>query len=100
MRIPTAAEYMDKVIEHSMNNDRAIRYDTDIADATGVTRQTVTRYRAGRTMSVIAAVKFAKLLNVHQMEVVAATMYHQSKSDEDRQLWAETYEEYRTKGTE
>lgn len=48
-------------------------------------------------MSVIAAVKIAKLLGIHQMEAVAATMYHQSKSDEDRALWTETYEEYREK---
>lgn len=100
MKIPTAAEYMDMVIAKSMEGDRSIRYDTDIADATGMTRQTVTRYRAGKTMSVIAAVKFAKLLKIHQMEVVAATMYHQSKSDEDRQLWEETYTEYSQKRTE
>jgi transcriptional regulator with XRE-family HTH domain len=100
MSIPTAAEYMDQVIERSMSSGRAIRYDNDIAEATGVTRQTLTRYRAGKTMSVIAAVKFAKLLNIHQMEVVAASMYHQSKTEEDRKLWEETYEEYRKKGAE
>jgi DNA-binding Xre family transcriptional regulator len=100
MRIPTAAEYIDMVINKSMEGDRAIRYDTDVADAAGITRQTVTRYRAGRAMSVIAAVRFSKLLKIHQMEVVAATMYHQSKTDEDRAIWAETYEEYRQKTTE
>lgn len=48
-------------------------------------------------MSIIAAVKLAKLLGIHQMEAVAATMYHQAKTDEDRELWENTFKEYAEK---
>lgn len=97
MFIPTTADYLDRLIKQSMETDRRFRYDTDIADAIGITRQTVSQYRGGRNMSIIAAVKLAKLLGIHQMEAVAATMYHQSKTADDRGLWKATYAEYAEK---
>ena len=97
MYIPTTADYLDRLIKHSMETGRRFRYDTDIADAIGITRQTVSQYRGGRNMSIIAAVKLSKLLGIHQMEAVAATMYHQAKTDEDRELWENTFKEYAEK---
>lgn len=100
MTIPRAADYLDRLIESSIQTDRSIRYDADIADATGITRQTISHYRAGRNMSVIAAIKIAKLLGIHQMEAVAASMYHQATTEDDKKLWRETYYEYKDKKAE
>ena len=96
-QIPTSQEFIDKIIRNSMQTDRRFRYDSDVADAIGVSRSTLSQYRQGTNMSVLVAVKIAKLLNTHPMETIAATMEKQAEKagkEDERQYWQAVYTKY------
>lgn len=96
MDIPTTADYLARILNDSMENNRNIRYDADIAKALGVSKATMSLYRHGHNMSVVVALKVSELLRIHPMETISATMAYQSKSEADIKLWTYYYEKYRT----
>lgn len=96
MAIPTTAEYLARILNDSLENNRNIRYDADIAKALGVSKATMSLYRHGHNMSVLVALKVSEILRIHPMETIAATMVYQSKSEEDIKLWTYYYEKYQS----
>lgn len=97
MTTPTTAEYLDRILKESLElNDRRLRYDSDIAEALGVSKTTMSSYRHGtHHMSVIVAVKIAEILRIHPMETISATMERQAKPGPDKALWRHYYDKYR-----
>lgn len=62
--------------------------DYAIAKALGVTRAAVSRYRMGHSMpDDLVCARIAEILCIEPMEVIAATNYQRSKTDEARTLW-------------
>jgi predicted transcriptional regulator len=62
--------------------------DYAIAKALGVTRAAVSRYRMGHSMpDDLVCARIAEILGIEPMEVIAATNYQRSKTDEARRLW-------------
>ncbi|TFE36551.1 helix-turn-helix domain-containing protein [Paraburkholderia dipogonis] len=62
--------------------------DYAIAKALGVTRAAVSRYRMGHSMpDDLVCARIASILDIEPMEVIAATNYQRSKTDEARSLW-------------
>jgi len=62
--------------------------DYAIAKALGVTRAAVSRYRMGHSMpDDLVCARIAEILGIEPMEVIAATNYQRSKTDEARTLW-------------
>lgn len=96
-KIPTAADYLDTILERSLDSDRTLRYDANIAQALGVTRATMSQYRKGTCMSVLVAVKVAQLLDLSPMATISATMYHQAKTDTERKFWSSLYQDWTTR---
>lgn len=92
---PTTADYLDRLLEASIRTNRRLRYDTDIADAIGVSPSTVSQYRKGKNMSVYVAVRVAFLLEVDPMETVSATMARQAQNDQERDFWTKLYKQYK-----
>lgn len=96
MNIPTASNYLDAILQRSLDNDRSLRYDANIAQALGVSRTTMSGYRKGNCMSVLVAVKMAELLDMTPMETISATMYHQAKTEEEKDFWLTRYQKWTT----
>lgn len=76
-------QYLDEV------KDRlGLPSDYAIAKALGVTRAAVSRYRMGHSMpDDLVCARIAEILAIEPMEVIAATNYQRSKTDEARHLW-------------
>lgn len=76
-------QYLDEVKERlNLPSDYAL------AKALGFTRASVSSYRCGRTYpDDLACARIADALGVEVMEVIAATNYQRSKTDEARKLW-------------
>lgn len=96
MTVLTTSEYLDRLIAESLRTNRQIRYDSDLVQALGVTRTAIALYRQGGNMSVVVAVRLAEQLRLHPMETISATMYKQSKADDDKKLWLYYYEQYKS----
>lgn len=92
---PTTADYLDRLLQESIQTDRRLRYDADIAEAIGVSPSTVSQYRKGKNMSVYVAVRVAFLLEIEPMETVSATMARQAQTDQERDFWTELYKQYK-----
>lgn len=69
--------------------------DNKLAKYLGLTRQAISNYRRGQSMSVLVALKIAVILDVNPMEPVAATMAHQAGSEEEQMFWFKWYEDVR-----
>jgi predicted transcriptional regulator len=78
-------------------NDRTIRYDANIAERIGVSKATMSLYRRGGNMSIYIAVKVAELIGIEPMETISATMYHQTKSEEEKTFWLNQYQNWTTR---
>lgn len=84
----TTLDYMNEVIQkHS-----EICNDNQLAVFLGITRQAVYQYKQGQNMSVLVALKIAADLCIEPLEPVAATMYAQARSEEERQFWTTMYQ--------
>lgn len=95
MEIPSTADYLDRLIRESLEKDRTLRYDSDLAAALSVSKTTISAYRhAHRAMSILVAVRVAELLNIHPLETIAATMASQASTEKDRAVWRHYYEQY------
>ena len=95
MTLPTTADYLDRILKDSLEHNRHLRYDTDIAKALNLSRATISLYRHGHNMSVLVALRIAEILRLHPMETISATMANQSTNESERALWTYYYEEYR-----
>lgn len=61
--------------------------DNKLAIYLGVTRQAISQYRKGQSMSVAVALKVAKALDIDPTEPVISTLYAQAGTDEERSFW-------------
>lgn len=51
-------------------------------------------------MSVLVALKVAKILNIEPLEPVAATLHAQAATEEEAEFWLRLYEEGKRRSTE
>ena len=76
-------QYLDEIKERL-----GVESDYALAKALGMTRASVSSYRCGRTFpDDMACAKIAEILGCEPMEVIAATNYQRSKTDDARALW-------------
>lgn len=68
-----------------------INNDSRLAEALTISRQAVSQYRTGQNMSVIVAVRIARLLHLNPMETISATMAAQAKTEAERKFWTAEY---------
>lgn len=79
----STGQYLDEVKEKL-----GLPSDYAVAKALGLTRASVSSYRCGRTFpDDLACARIADALGIEVMEVIAATNYQRSKTDEARHLW-------------
>lgn len=88
----TTLEFLNEVV--GMHPDK-INSDAQLARFLRVKRQAILNYKRGQNMSVLVAIRVAKILQVHPMETVAATLHAQSASEEEKEFWLEQYEKYK-----
>lgn len=88
MNTKTTNNYLNDVLK----NYPSVKNDNQLAMLIGITRQAVSQYKNGQNMSVLVAIKLAKLLDLNPIETVSATMLAQCKSDEERIFWSSLYE--------
>lgn len=69
-----------------------LKNDSRLAELLSISRQAVSQYRTGKNMSVIVAVRVARLLHLEPMETISATMAAQATTDAERKFWTEEYE--------
>lgn len=50
-------------------------------------------------MSIYVAVKVAELLGIEPMETISATMYHQTKNEEEKTFWLNQYQHWKERNT-
>lgn len=79
-------------------NDLCTRYQVDsfqsLGNLLGITRQAINEQIHGRAaMGVYQAVKAAKLLDRPPLEVIAATQAEKAKTEEEKKVWREIYEQ-------
>lgn len=87
----TTLDYMSDVTKKYPD----LTSDNRLAKHLGLTRQAVSNYRRGQSMSVLVALKIAKLLDIDPMEPVAATLAAQSPTELERVFWTRWYEDHR-----
>lgn len=92
----TTLDYLNMVI----SQNEGISNANQLALFLGVTRQAIYQYQGGQNMSVLVALKLSKILNIHPMGPVAATMYAQAKTQEEKDFWAEEHARVTTGATE
>lgn len=83
--------YLDDVL----NAHPEIKNDSQLGRLLKVTRQAVYQYRDGQNMSVLVAVRLAKILGIEPMETISATMARQATNDDEQQFWIDCYIEAR-----
>lgn len=88
----TTLEFLNEVV--AMHRDQ-ITSDSALARFLGVTRQAIHQYKQGQNMSVLIAIKLAKILQIDPMETVAATLHAQAATEEEREFWQKIYDTYR-----
>jgi predicted transcriptional regulator len=69
--------------------------DNKLAIFLGITRQAISQYRKGQSMSVAVALKVARALKIDPADPVFSTMYAQAATDEEREFWRQMLETYR-----
>lgn len=84
----TTLQYLNEVVE--MHRDE-IASDSALSRFLGVTRQAIYQYKTGQNMSVLVAIKVARILGIHPMETVAATLHAQSATPEEQEFWEMAY---------
>jgi predicted transcriptional regulator len=67
--------------------------DNKLALYLGITRQAISLYRKGQSMSVSVALKMAHALDIDPAEPVLSTLYHQASTDVERKFWADLLDE-------
>lgn len=92
----TTLDYLNLVI----SRNEGISNANQLAVFLGVTRQAIYQYQGGQNMSVLVALKLSKVLDLHPMGPVAATMYAQAKTQEERDFWQEEYDRVTAGSTE
>jgi predicted transcriptional regulator len=93
----TTLDFLNEVV--AMHRDK-ITSDSALARFLGVTRQAIHNYKNGQTMSVLVALKVAKILGIEQMETVAATLHAQAATEEEAEFWKQLYEKHKRRSTE
>lgn len=86
----TTLDFLNEVVRRHPDE---INSDAQLARFLGVKRQAVLNYKRGQNMSVLIAIRVAKILQINPMATVAATLHAQSQNDEEREFWRELYEE-------
>lgn len=77
-----------------------ITSDSALARFLGVTRQAIHQYKQGQNMSVLVALKVAKVLEIDPLEPVAATLHAQAATEEEKEFWLQLYEKHKRRSTE
>lgn len=89
----TTLDYLNEVLKKA----GTIENDNQLALHLAVTRQAIYQYKGGQNMSVAVAIRVADKLGISPIETVAATLHAQAKSDAERKLWQEIYEDAQKK---
>ncbi|MGX4644444.1 helix-turn-helix domain-containing protein [Massilia sp. SYSU DXS3249] len=87
----TTLDFLNEVVA---KHRAEITSDSALARFLGVTRQAIHQYKQGQNMSVLVALKVAKILGIHPMETVAATLHAQAATEEERNFWLQVYQEH------
>jgi hypothetical protein len=96
MAIPTTADYLDRILQKSLEENGRYRYDADLTEDLGVSASAISNYRHGYPMTPLIAVKIAEILRIHPMEVISAAMSARAKNDAEKQIWAHYYQTYKS----
>mgnify|MGYP000335798279 CR=1 FL=1 len=88
----TTLEFLNEVVAAHREE---ITSDSALARFLGVTRQAIYQYKTGQNMSVLVALKVARILNIEPIEPVAATLHAQAATEEEREFWLEIYERHK-----
>jgi transcriptional regulator with XRE-family HTH domain len=89
----TTLDYLQAI---TTTDPEKIKNDNQLAIRLGVTRQAISQYRKGQSMSVGVALKVARLLQIDPTGPVLSTMYHQAGTEEERAFWLECYRTWAT----
>jgi predicted transcriptional regulator len=89
----TTLDYLQAVTN---TDPEKIKNDNQLAIRIGVTRQAISQYRKGQSMSVGVALKVAALLRIDATGPVLSTMYHQAGTEEEQAFWLECYQRWVT----
>lgn len=84
----TTLDYLQAV---TTRHAEKIRNDNQLAGYLGVTRQAISQYRKGQSMSVGVALKVAAALDIEPTGPVFSTLYHQASTDAERAFWLFCY---------
>lgn len=89
----TTLDYLQAITN---TDPERIKNDNQLAIRLGVTRQAISQYRKGQSMSVGIALKVARLLKIDPTGPVISTMYHQAGTEEERDFWLDCYRRWAT----
>ena len=89
--IKTTISYIDEILEEHPE----FKNEAALARHLNISRQAISQYRHGSNMSPLVALKVARLLDLHPMETISATMEAQAMSEEEKTLWRECYHAYK-----
>lgn len=87
----TTLDYLQLVTNQDAEK---ITNDSKLAQHLGVTRQAISLYRKGQSMSVAVALKVAQVLNIEPTGPVFSTLYHQALTEEERAFWLECWKRW------
>lgn len=88
----TTLDYLQLITEREK-----IKNDSQLAKRLGVTRQAISLYRRGQSMSVSVALRVATALAIEATGPVFSTMYHQAVTEDEKAFWLWCYEKWATK---
>lgn len=84
----TTLDYLQAV---TTKHAEKIRNDNTLAQFLGVTRQAISQYRKGQSMSVGVALKVARALDIDPEGPVFSTLYNQATTPEEKDFWLTCY---------
>lgn len=84
----TTTNYLDEILLVHPE----LKNDSRLAELLSISRQAVSQYRTGKSMSVIVAVRVARLLHLNPMETISATMAAQATTEAERSFWTAEYD--------
>lgn len=89
----TTLDYLQAV---TAKHPERIKNDNTLAAFLGITRQAVSQYRKGQSMSVAVALKVAHALDIEPAGPVFSTMYFQATTKEEKEFWIECFRQWGT----
>lgn len=93
-KMKTTIQYIDALYEIATET----KNDSQLAKILGISRQTISQYRGGQTMSNRIAVIVAMLLDIDPMEIISSSMWEQSKTENDKQFWEAAFDMFKENG--